>query len=171
MEKKSCQPSAISYEPATAPMRMSEAMRLGAMLHDQAYGELWTLDEGGAVIASCALGAAFEAAGLPMSREMRPYPILGVGGTGVLNWGDVPYEWQPLLGAPAELPCGCERTGLGVGLFSANFNVQGAIVHLNNSHHWTRERIADWLEGEEAISLSAVSGGRDQRGNARVGFS
>lgn len=41
-------------------MRLSEAIRLGSMLHPQHYGTL-TKRQGGKVVATCALGAALQA--------------------------------------------------------------------------------------------------------------
>lgn len=39
-------------------MRLSEAIRLGAMLHRQAFGSYSHIDKSGRVFATCALGAA-----------------------------------------------------------------------------------------------------------------
>jgi hypothetical protein len=50
-------------------MRLSEAIRLGAMLHPQAFQSLRVIDmDTGAVVRTCALGAA-EQAGYNIERE------------------------------------------------------------------------------------------------------
>ena len=42
-------------------MKLSEAIRLGAMLHPQHFGDYYDWDEHNKVIATCALGAAGQA--------------------------------------------------------------------------------------------------------------
>ena len=107
-------------------MKLSEAIRLGSMLHPQHFGDMhgWETDGDKIVIASsCALGAAMDAGYL--------IDIKGLLDT---------YTICPacLVSAP---PTG---------------RVQATIVHLNELHKWTRERIADWIESiemrEESLS-------------------
>lgn len=42
-------------------MRLSDAIRLGSMLHPQGFGKLAVLDLHGQILATCALGAAVQA--------------------------------------------------------------------------------------------------------------
>jgi hypothetical protein len=65
----------------------------------------------------------FEISGDPESGEACAIAAMGRGGF----TGDVPYP-HPYPQCPA-----CEQPG--------------GVVHLNDDHRWTRERIADWLEG------------------------
>lgn len=98
-------------------MRLSEAMRLGAMLRPQITGRL--LSRWG----SCALGAARQAAGVP-TRETVSHPWV--------------WTHTTLSHCPA-----CR--------FSTGYQdfVEQLIKHLNDTHRWTRERIADWVESIE----------------------
>lgn len=114
-------------------MRLSEAIRLGAMLRPQA--RLYWFHEGG----SCALGAAAEAVGIAI------YPDT------FTQVGPVPREWIWINGLKAACPvCGdCD-------------DAQETIKHLNNDHRWTRERIADWVEtleprDEPVVALAALA--------------
>lgn len=96
-------------------MRLSEAIRLGAMLKPQAFG---IYDDG---VGTCALGAAAMAMG-------RFYP-------------DIVFsqEFQVLIDRKRCHECGyVAHTG------------GATVAHLNDHHRWTRERIADWIEGLEA---------------------
>lgn len=100
-------------------MKLSEAIRLGAMLKPQAHGRI------DAVTSSCALGAAADALG--MKPTIKRYVWLS-------------RQYQFLLE-----PAHCSRCHA---LFVDC--VMDMIYHLNDSHGWTRERIADWVETLEA---------------------
>jgi hypothetical protein len=115
-----------------ANLKLSEAIRLGAMMTTQAFGEIETED------GTCALGAAVQAAGCP--REMvtdfsrglgtRPIPP---GAQAMLIY--IPYNWHQLLIQDEACPeCGLRSP------------MSRQIPHLNDEHRWTRERIADWIE-------------------------
>lgn len=118
-------------------MRLSEAIRLGAMVKPQAFGYLEVtyiyptngplgLDR--SFSATCAIGAAMEAVGLELCSDsaqdfFRCFP------EAVMIW---------------ELPCPvCGALERG-----------GPVPHLNNDHLWTRERIANWVETIERASLT-----------------
>lgn len=99
-------------------MRLSEAIRLGAMLKPQGFGSMHPREAvesqryclGIRVIEkSCALGAAQDA---------------GYRG-----------DWLTKTLAPCP---GCSD--------GAHWWITTAVMHLNDMHHWTRERIADWVE-------------------------
>lgn len=105
-------------------MRLSEAIRLGAMLKPQAYGP-----PSGLVLLKfepriCALAAASLAVG----NESLNVFLDGI-------------RW-PVLCRPVQCPvCG------GVGVL---WPLSLIVVELNDQHRWTRERIADWVETLES---------------------
>jgi hypothetical protein len=97
-------------------LRLSEAIRLGAMLKPQGFGAGASHSKQ----SSCALWAAYEAAGCKNSADY------------LKCFGFVTKE------APQCPVCGKQRP-----------SIEGLIAHcLNDTHHWTREQIADWLERE-----------------------
>lgn len=106
-------------------MRLSEAIRLGAMLRPQGRGKF--LEQG----ATCALGGALEAVG----EEPMKY--------GMGNYGAVERRW-PVVNTRAPHPLG-ERAG-----YVYPTPIWRAIEDLNDCRGWTREQIADWLEPIEA---------------------
>jgi len=114
-------------------MKLSEAIRLGAMLKPQAFGSLFN------GMGTCALGAAADAVGILdtdthwFKRDKR-----------------APEHWKPVATSMAECPqCGADWPLPRTGAFTKR-DVQTAVVHLNNDHRWTRERIADWVATIEA---------------------
>ena len=106
-------------------MRLSEAIRLGAMLSGQARGAFFTERNG--ETATCALGAAANAVGTTepvLLRLSKHWPIL--------------YSVVPSDELPAE--------------FTASPSPQRlaeVIMTLNDVHRWTRTEIADWVSGFE----------------------
>src|SRR5262245_12031753 len=106
-------------------MKLSLAIRLGAMLRPQAHKVFF--DGRG----SCALGAALEAAGVTASSEWR---------TGLM--GLVVKRW-PWTAAPTRHPCGCPEL---------NLPIIQMIVHLNDLHHLNREQIAGFVEAVETCA-------------------
>jgi hypothetical protein len=119
-------------------MKLSEAMRLGAMMTTQAFGQIETED------GTCALGAAIQAAGCKscrvtnLSQGLRTRPISP--DAVAMELISIPNEWYALLKHDTACPA--------CGLVQAT-SIQ--IPHLNDDHRWTRERIADWLEPFEEI--------------------
>ena len=71
---------------------------------------------------SCALGSAF----------------LAVGTTPAV----FPFEWEWAREYKMSSPCGC----------TGDRPVDAIIVHLNDIHEWTRERIAEWVRTVEPAS-------------------
>jgi hypothetical protein len=110
-------------------MKLSEAIRLGSLLRPQGFRAL--VDPYGG---SCALGAAMEATGHPTKapREIEPWDVF------------------PLLTSGLLFRCPrCHHTNELQGMC-------GIILCLNDTHKWTRERIADWvatIEPEESPSV------------------
>lgn len=99
-------------------MKLSEAIRLGAMLKPQSFYDYEIA--GG----TCAIGAALDA-------------------IGALSSFDDDAEFFPILRREQrDVQCPACRQWLSY--------ASGVIVHLNDAHHWTRERIADWVETVEA---------------------
>jgi hypothetical protein len=128
-------------------MRLSEAIRLGAMLKPQAFGRYF--DQG----RSCAMGAALEARGFCAASNDFPT--------------QVSEEWWPWTrNGDARCPMLCaawkrdwhERPDC----------FRAVIAHLNDSHKWTREQIADWVATvEPAETPDAQATTDDVRGGQR----
>jgi hypothetical protein len=112
-------------------MRLSEAIRLGAMLKPQGYGLLVGAD------GSCALGAAADACG-QLDEVRRTY--------GFSKAYEFLNEAFPVLSATEDCPGKPHLRG----------RVTSIIVYLNDHQRWTREAIADWIETIEAQSERAV---------------
>lgn len=117
-------------------MKLSEAIRLGAMLRPQTYEKLFGDGK------SCAMGAVLEASGVlaygqaldfPQGQKCElMFPILA---TKVLLPEDVsPWPHHPLY----------------------EIRVWNAVVFLNNNRRWTREQIADWVETLEAKEAETI---------------
>jgi len=113
-------------------LKLSEAIRLGSMVHPQYFGAMFRFNYRGPageprrdIVGSCALGAAAVASGMDNTLGAFPYldekvkrPPNGV----TFPPKSSPYECSTL--------CQC-------------------IVYLNDGCHWSRERIADWVEEVE----------------------
>lgn len=121
-------------------MRLSDAIRLGSMLRPQARGGFASVQVRGwrgwflgeRTMGSCALMAAAEAVG----RE---------------RWTDVLDIWPEWM----RLKAVCPVTGAWNSVFSV-------VWRLNDTHRWTREQIADWIETIEVASgLRADGDGTD----------
>ena len=110
-----------------ANMPLSQAMREGAKLHPQAFGKL--RKSCGGSYCTCALGAALEATGVKpkgftYNLLVEKFPFLMIYGqhtNGVVKTATNPMTGQPTL-------------------------LRHVIANLNDTHKWTREAIADWLE-------------------------
>lgn len=114
-------------------MKMSEAIRLGAMLKPQAFGTAFN------GIGTCANGAARDAIG-----RLRTWHHIGV----LFPVADEPSPDCPLM---SELCNGFPLT------------IAGLIAHLNDCHRWTREQIADFVATvEQQQAVDAVREETDQ---------
>lgn len=133
-------------------MKLSEAIRLGAMLKPQAFGTQWEtrLKAGwrGWLLrqrenATCAFAAALDAH--PCATKLVPWTesrsLRGLVATdGEFSEALIlPQEWQVIY-EHRECPA-CH---------GYPENVFNLISHLNDTHRWTRERIADWVEAIES---------------------
>ncbi len=94
-------------------MKLSEAMRLGAMLKPQGF-TLWRTAD-----TACALDAVALATGTKVTLLYHAFRILDRRAICADSCGD-----------------------------TKRFDLGTMIVHLNDDHRWTRERIADWIEAE-----------------------
>ncbi len=111
-------------------MRLSEAIRLGAVLKPQAFGAI--REEG----RSCALGAACDALGIRHENAL-------------------PTQY-PELHRSVKCPgCGSLK-GVWRRLRGYEFDLEDVIVHLNDDHRWERERIADFVRKIESKELPAL---------------
>jgi hypothetical protein len=115
-------------------MKLSEAMRLGAMLRPQVKFERHSS------FGSCALGAAEDAIGSSGSYGRLPFELLVA-----------EHHWPILLT--------CQRNPVTGDAWPMNV----IVAQLNNGNYgnhgepWTRERIADWVEGIEREQESAAT--------------
>lgn len=115
-------------------MKLSEAMREGSKKTRQVYGRMFggkKKNAEGQIVAdeACALGAAEAGVSFQSWREQWPWA------------GDMHVDGIPC-------PAGCNQSIIAV---------VHAITHLNDEHHWTRERIADWVEkGENCLIEKGV---------------
>lgn len=115
-------------------MKLSEAMRLGAMLKPQARYRLYDAVSGG----TCALGAVADALGA-LSLATATYTTDAR--------AKIPREWLSLKGQTK-----CPHCSVHIGT-----QIDHVIIHLNNEAGWTRWQIADWIETlESALSVGAV---------------
>lgn len=122
-------------------MKLSTAIRLGAMLKPQAFGVYFN------DIGTCAIGAALDACGALdtnscVSESACRWPIFR------LRIQDLPF---PVYSKDSpSLPAY-------VGGPASAWSLGAVIAELNDAHRWTREAIADWVETVEAsFSVSSV---------------
>lgn len=110
------------------PMRLSEAIRLGATMKPQGFGSLLVVGSNGREY-TCAMGAAFDAVGA--AQDIRAVAFVFPG-----------YSRKvfPICDA-CKLP--------------ARVGVTSMVMHLNDAHSWTREKIADWVE-EQEVSMGLI---------------
>jgi hypothetical protein len=108
-------------------LRLSTAIRLGATLHPQGFRRCFQYEEG-AVIATCALGAAYAAIHVDQfvmdDRFVAP------------TEGNGP-SWQQMLMRNVRCPECLEA------------HMASGITHLNDYHRWDRDRIADYVAALE----------------------
>lgn len=106
-------------------MKLSEAIRLGSMLKPQAFGS-YRADGG-----TCAMGAAIDAiGGLVAGKSDEVWPIVAQGPAVCPECADVIHRHHHPYNPYVVV---CNPTG-------------AMIIHLNDDHRWTRERIADWVQ-------------------------
>ncbi len=125
-------------------MRLSEAIRLGAMMKPQGFGEPLSLNGH----ATCGFGAAVDAIGMPTRDVLEGEYVTNGRAGGFAKRGCkaliIPAEWNPFLEEFHLCPSCSAVSGNGM-----TRNGLQAITHLNDFHRWTRERIANWVELQE----------------------
>lgn len=126
-------------------MRLSEAIRLGSMLHPQGFGTfVGEIGESGfdhsKIRETCALAAGWEAAGAASHIETAPRDIVGVRGMTPAGAQMVVLEFPPAWGIWLKERAPCPGHCIG-----GDLPVFAVIAHLNDFHRWTREAIADWI--------------------------
>ena len=104
-------------------MKLSEAIRLGAMIRPQGFHGLF--GEG----KSCAMGAALEAVGFPYEDIPSNQLCEGM----KLFSGHSHTRWCPVCRESPQTTAPLYRV----------------VEHLNDTHRWSREQIADWVEQVE----------------------
>lgn len=114
-------------------MKLSEAIRLGAMMKPQAFGKLRRVvyfykGEPRQEIRTCALGAALDACGLLMVEDVQ-----------LMRFDNV-FVHHPEIIATL-LQC-CRNPMIESGRTAS---VHEVIVYLNDNCRWSREQIADWV--------------------------
>lgn len=134
-------------------MNVSEAIRIGSQKRAAAESGWNDLGPDGQ-IRSCPLFAAAEAYGLLVVEEDKivrgPKWIEPEGADSPIERGDkpcsnisrIPNEWYAVLTAKEIPPCSCAK-------YDIPDYIQVLVVHLYDMHKWTREQVADWIEGVE----------------------
>jgi hypothetical protein len=111
---------------------LADAIRFGAKRRpDQAFGEYYNGRR-----ASCALGAAYE--GLYRLPEE----------VGQLHPKRLERLFDCLEGTIRSCPEGCKKRLI----------LGAIIIHLNDDHHWDRERIANWVAGNTDATAKTEAG-------------
>lgn len=105
-------------------MKLSDAIRLGAMLRPQAFGEL-VKEIAPGVFGTCAFGAAEEA----ICHDFE----IGVADA-TCEIASVYAVYRPLLKRWSLCP-----------VCTHGEEIAEIVHHLNDWHRWTRERIAEWV--------------------------
>jgi hypothetical protein len=121
-------------------MKLSEAIREGAKKTRQCFN--FYIDDAltGLPVATCALGAAADVAGLfPEIKRLETLSPM--------------FSRWPILDVTPEMPCNCGGRAAALSI---------AIAHLNDAHRWSREAIAEWVEviegkADEVAVPAAVS--------------
>jgi len=100
--------------------KFSQAIRLGATFRPQCFEMLFLRDQNNRATKTCALGAALEALGHDFIDSVNTHEMIK----------------RFDLGSSCVCPvCGTTKVA-----------VWDAIAHLNDTHRWSRENIADFLE-------------------------
>lgn len=116
-------------------MKLYEAMLKGAKQGPQVFGE-WS--NGGT--GTCAMGAVMLGCGFQINSH---------------DWYDgfvIVRNLYPELGEPAECPISstCRHCD------GFDPSLMDVIMHLNDKHEWSRQRIAEWLSGTKVTEAKPV---------------
>lgn len=110
-------------------MKLSEAIRIGLRLRPQCFGKVFKTVKGLGVC-SCSVGAAYEALQGHTDPDSYHAGIKRIENRRILH---------------VKVLCPDFRCN-----FETNYIVE-AMEHLNDTHYWERERIADWVESIEKL--------------------
>jgi hypothetical protein len=124
-------------------MKLSEAIRLGAMMKPQGVG--WLLRDG----KTCAIGAALDAVGAFGARTQSS-----------IGYDLAEKRWGDILRLKAGHPS-CEPT---------IEEVWAVVQNLNDYCGWTREQIADWIETIERRAEADQAGTQQETPTTAVSF-
>ena len=117
----------------------SEAMRLGATMHEQAFGSVIETRPFGFPLRTCAWGAAIKAAGLvPMPPSCNGISTGRGSEIGATASVAIPDHWVEVITRSQY----CQECG-------KHFQIAALISHLNDVHRLTRNEIADVVERVE----------------------
>ena len=131
-------------------MKLSEAIRLGAVMRPQAFGMMKSQPELRPVYREIDPNAVFDPRGMVEVRVEQVYSTCAWGAAldaiGILDdtkkIADVAPHWLEIYKYSRSCPsCGVTQSG-------------SIIIHLNDWHMWPRERIADWVESIERLMES-----------------
>src|SRR5262245_27605753 len=114
-------------------MKLSEAIRLGAMMAPEHRGPYWIRYDNGQVCGTCAMGAAYHAGGLIHSHTF-------------LVPDSEARQTFPVLAKKVPIPDGTLVADL-----------EEVVIHLFEWKKWTREQIADWVETIEQAQDAKVA--------------
>lgn len=106
-------------------MKLSEAMRRGARMGPQAFGRWQTTGGGG-----CALVSTMNGCGIKVEADM---PAI--------------WSMAHLIKMFPELT----RIVKCSACIDSVYPLDLAIIHMNDYHHWSRERIAGWIEAHVEV--------------------
>lgn len=118
-------------------LRLGDAIRAGAMLAPQGYGEASARTDANE---TCAWGAAFQAAGLKGQNVVGDVgeSLRGRSGAKDTYAVVVPDSWLDIALQTSPCPM-CTKTG----------KVMEIVTHLNDDHKLSRTEIADWVDTKE----------------------
>lgn len=97
-------------------MKLTDAIRLGSVVVPQEFSGMTEGVEG-----RCVLNTAMVAIGAEITNSYAPFEV----------WPWLMTRWQ--------FPCECRK------LHWEPEEIGWIAIHLNDTHHWTREQIAAWL--------------------------
>lgn len=121
-------------------MRLSDAIRMGGLLHPQAFGANFDVTFDGAIQSTCAMFGA----GLSSGHLAVPIGSLSV----------FTHAWPwPVLHETVQVPPAIRRYYRDLvgddNFWPSNQTVLEIIVSLNDDLRWTRDQIADWVAEQE----------------------
>lgn len=134
-------------------MKLSEAIKVGSQKRAPAE-EGWNDIGPDGEMRSCPIFSAAEAYGLLVVEENKvsrgpnwidpkdTSPGIDRGGSPSSTISALPDEWYAVLTAQEIPPCSCQEC-------SIPGDIIILAVHLYDVHQWSREAIADWIEGVE----------------------